>query len=118
MISLEQRISLINAGYTKEEIAGFEQEPEPKQETEPKQEPKQEPEQKQEPEPKQEQKKEEFSMSDVMKKLQEYQQETAKLAAAVQANAILNSSIPGGADKQPDAADMLATIIRPPRKEV
>ena len=41
----------------------------------------------------------------------------AKLTSAIQANAIANSIIPGGANEGPTAEDMLAQIIRPTRKE-
>ena len=41
----------------------------------------------------------------------------AKLTSAVQANAIANSVIPGGNHDAPSAEDMLAEIIRPTYKE-
>lgn len=41
----------------------------------------------------------------------------AKLTSAVQANAIAQSVIPGGAVNPPKAEDMLAEIIRPTYKE-
>lgn len=44
----------------------------------------------------------------------------AKLTSAIQANAIANSFIPGGSPREPDAAEVLGQIIRPTRvkKEV
>ena len=48
----------------------------------------------------------------------EIMQSIAKLTSAVQANAIAQSVIPGGANPQtPTAEDMLAEIIRPTFKE-
>lgn len=48
----------------------------------------------------------------------EIMQSIAKLTSAVQANAIAQSVIPGGANPQaPTAEDMLAEIIRPTYKE-
>lgn len=48
----------------------------------------------------------------------ELMQSIAKLTSAVQANAIAQSVIPGGANPQPPTAeDMLAEIIRPTFKE-
>ena len=46
----------------------------------------------------------------------ELSKQVAQLTSAVQANAIQNSSLPGGLPKMPDAADTLAEIIRPTRK--
>ena len=46
----------------------------------------------------------------------ELSKQVAQLTSAVQAQAIQNSSIPGGLPKMPDAADTLAEIIRPTRK--
>lgn len=50
------------------------------------------------------------SLSDVMKSI-------AQLTSAIQANAIQTSFIPGGNPNQPDAAATLAEIIRPSRKK-
>lgn len=50
------------------------------------------------------------SLSDVMKSI-------AHLTRAIQANAIQSSFIPGGNPNQPDAAATLAEIIRPTRKK-
>lgn len=50
------------------------------------------------------------SLSDVMKSI-------AQLTSAIQANAIQTSIIPGGNPNQPDASATLAEIIRPTRKK-
>lgn len=47
----------------------------------------------------------------------EMQRQMATLTGAIQANAIANSQIPGGKPTHPDAAAVLAEIIRPTRKE-
>ena len=47
----------------------------------------------------------------------ELMQSIAKLTSAVQANAIAQSVIPGGLQNPPTAEDMLAEIIRPTFKE-
>ena len=48
--------------------------------------------------------------------INELTKQVAQLTSAIQAQAIQNSSIPGGLPKMPDAADTLAEIIRPTRK--
>ena len=60
------------------------------------------------------------SISDLIKANQDLQLQVAKLTSTMQANAIASSMIPGGMPKAPDAADVLAQIIRPTRsnKEV
>ena len=50
------------------------------------------------------------SLSDVMKSI-------ARLTSAIQANAIATSTIPGGVQSQQTAEDMIAEIIRPTFKE-
>lgn len=63
------------------------------------------------PQPQPEQAQAEPTMAEIM-------QSIAKLTSAVQANAIAQSVIPGGANPQtPTAEDMLAEIIRPTYKE-
>lgn len=47
----------------------------------------------------------------------EMQRQMATLTGAIQANAIASSQIPGGMPNPPDAASVLAEIIRPSRKE-
>lgn len=46
----------------------------------------------------------------------EMQKQMATLTGAIQANAIAGSQIPGGIPNPPDAASVLAEIIRPTRK--
>ena len=53
---------------------------------------------------------------DPVRMINELTKQVAQLTSAVQAQAIQNSSIPGGLPKMPDAADTLAEIIRPTRK--
>ena len=114
-MELSDILSLVKAGYTREEIAQMENpnpanpdpvpvqqpvvpaEPTPGQGAEPVAQPVPQPTQ-QEAQP---------SMADLM-------QSIAKLTSAVQANAIAQSVIPGGANPQtPTAEDMIAEIIRP-----
>lgn len=47
----------------------------------------------------------------------ELQQQVAHLTSTLQANAIAQSMIPGGTPQQPDAAQILAQIIRPTRSK-
>lgn len=49
--------------------------------------------------------------------MQDLMMSIAKLTSAIQANAIAQSVIPGGAVNPPKAEDMLAEIIRPTYKE-
>ena len=53
---------------------------------------------------------------DPIRMINDLTKQVAQLTSAVQAQAIKNSSIPGGLPKIPDAADTLAEIIRPTRK--
>ena len=62
------------------------------------------------PTPAQEQKDEQPTMADIMHSI-------AKLTSAVQANAIAQSVLPNGGIAQPTAEDMVAQIIRPTIKE-
>lgn len=103
-MKLEEIMALVNAGYTKEEIAALEQPANPEPAPAPQPEPAPAPAPTPAPEPAQP------TMADLM-------QSIAKLTSAVQANAIANSIIPGGANQQPAAEDMLAEIIRPTFKE-
>lgn len=48
--------------------------------------------------------------------INELTKQVAQLTSAIQAQAIQNSSIPGGLPKMPDATEILAEIIRPTRK--
>ena len=125
-MNLDTIIKLIDAGYTKEEIAQYEAQvqqptepvpapasvpdpqpapaPEPKPVNEPPAVPTPEATPVPTPEPAQP------TISDLM-------QQIAKLTSAVQANAIANSILPGGIPQQPDAASVLGQIIRPTRSK-
>ena len=102
----EDILALVNAGYTKEEIAAMGTTPEPEKKPEPAPEPEKkpvpEPEQKQEPAP-------------ANNQVAELTQQMSKLIATLQANAIANSSLTP--QHQPSAEDTLAEIIRPTFKE-
>lgn len=117
-------LSLVKAGYTREEINQMENpkptnpdpvpvqqpvvqtEPTPVQVVEPVAQPVAQP----VPQPQPVQQEAQPSMADLM-------QSIAKLTSAVQANAIAQSVIPGGANPQtPTAEDMIAEIIRPTYK--
>lgn len=109
-MKLEEVMALVNAGYTKEEIAAMEQPtdptPAPAPTPEPAPQPTPEPVPAPAPAPTPAPEPAQPTMADLM-------QSIAKLTSAVQANAIANSIIPGGANQQPVAEDMLAEIIRP-----
>lgn len=122
-MELTDIMALVKAGYTKEEIALMENPstpapapaPEPVKETAPTPEPAPEPEPapvaQPVPAPQPAQPEAQPTMAELM-------QSIAKLTSAVQANAIAQSVIPGGANPQtPTAEDMLAEIIRPTFKE-
>lgn len=120
-MELADIMALVKAGYTKDEIAQMENpnpadpdpvpvqqpvvqnEPTPVQVAEPVAQPVAQP----TPKPVQQEAQPQPSMADLM-------QSIAKLTSAVQANAIAQSVIPGGANPQtPTAEDMIAEIIRP-----
>ena len=120
-MELADIMALVKAGYTKDEIAQMENpnpadpdpvpvqqpvvqnEPTPVQVVEPVAQPVAQP----VPQPQPVQQEAQPSMADLM-------QSIAKLTSAVQANAIAQSVIPGGANPQtPTAEDMIAEIIRP-----
>ena len=129
-MELTDIITLVKAGYTKDEIAQMEKPaaadpvpvpaaaPVPAQNPEPAPAPAAEPaapagavavpEPKPKPEP--EPKPQEPTMQDLMLSI-------AKLTSAIQANAIAQSVIPGGVTNPPKAEDMLAEIIRPTYQE-
>lgn len=122
-MELTDIMALVRAGYTKEEIALMEKPgtstpapaPEPVKETAPTTEPAPapvaEPVAVAQPVPQTVQQEAQPTMAELM-------QSIAKLTSAVQANAIAQSVIPGGANPQtPTAEDMLAEIIRPTFKE-
>lgn len=120
-MELTDIMALVKAGYTKDEIAQMEKPgtPDPAPVVEPVKEPAQTPEPAPaqvaepvaQPVPQPAQQEAQPTMAEVM-------QSIAKLTSAIQANAIAQSVIPGGANPQtPTAEDMLAEIIRPTFKE-
>lgn len=125
-MELNDIITLVKAGYTKDEIAQMAQpehvqpdtKPDPVAAPEPVHEPEPEPVEKPvavpeapaQPAPVAVPDPAQPSMADIM-------QSIAKLTSAVQANAIANSVIPAGLQNPPSAEDMLAEIIRPTFKE-
>lgn len=123
---LNDILTLVKAGYTRDEIAQMEQQetananavpvPATVAEPEPKPEPVNTPTPVAEPvavpvaQPVHQPQQNEPTMAEIM-------QSIAKLTSAVQANAIAQSVIPGGLTQQtPTAEDMLAEIIRPTYK--
>ena len=123
-MELSDILSLVKAGYTREEINQMEnpkpadpdpvpvQQPVVQTEQTPVQvaEPVAQPVAQPVPQPTQQEAQPQPSMADLM-------QSIAKLTSAVQANAIAQSVIPGGANPQtPTAEDMIAEIIRPTYK--
>jgi len=122
-MELNDILSLVKAGFTREEIREMELsqapvQPNPVSVQEPVNVPTQEPAPAQvvepvavaQPAPQPTQAPAEPTMAEIM-------QSIAKLTSAVQANAIAQSVIPGGATPQaPTAEDMLAEIIRPTYK--
>lgn len=123
---LNDILTLVKAGYTRDEIAQMEQQETPNAnpvpvptaipEPEPTPQPVNTPTQVAEPvavpvaQPVPQQQQTEPTMAEIM-------QSIAKLTSAVQANAIAQSVIPGGLTQQtPTAEDMLAEIIRPTYK--
>lgn len=125
-MELTDIISLVKAGYTKDEIAQMANatnavpNPEPvqmaidlpAQTAEPQPEPVAEPVAVPvaQPAPQPVQQEAQPTMAELM-------QSIAKLTSAVQANAIAQSTIPAGLSNPPSAEDMLAEIIRPTIKE-
>ena len=120
-MELTDIMALVKAGYTKDEIAQMEKPnnpnpvPVPDPVSTPAQDPAPAPVQAVEPvavptaQP---------APQEAQPTMAELMQSIAKLTSAVQANAIAQSVIPGGANPQPPTAeDMLAEIIRPTYKE-
>lgn len=118
MITIEQRITLLNGGYTPEQIAEFENAeisqtpapqptPQPEPKPEPEAQPTPEPEAQPTPQPEPEAQPE-YSNADVM-------QAIAGLKSLIQASNLQNTFIPNV--KPQDAADVLAQVIRPERKK-
>ena len=124
-MELNDILTLVKAGYTRDEIAQMEKPATP--DPAPVVEPTPAPVQTQQPAPAQVV--EPVAVAQPVPASQPVQQEAqptmaelmqsiAKLTSAVQANAIAQSVIPGGATPQtPTAEDMLAEIIRPTYKE-
>ena len=119
-MKLEDVMSLVKAGYTKEEIAKMEEPrttlpapaPEPPKEPKPTPAPAPAPAPAPVPTPAPTPK-----PAPPPPTMAELMQSIAKLTSAVQANAIAQSVIPGGANPQtPTAESMLAEIIRPTYK--
>ena len=124
-MELNTIIELVKAGFSKDDIMQMEQAETPTPDPVPVQPQTNLPEQKPEPvqaqvnepvavpvpqpQPAQEPAQEQPSMSDIMHSI-------AKLTSAIQANAIAQSVIPSGMQKQPTAEDMIAQIIRPTYK--
>lgn len=125
---LNDILTLVKAGYTRDEIAQMEQQETANANTVPVPTPVPEPEQTPEPTATQEQVAEPVAVSVAQPQpvptqaqaeptMAELMQSIAKLTSAVQANAIAQSVIPGGLPAQtPTAEDMLAEIIRPTYK--
>ena len=117
-MELTDIMALVKAGYTKDEISQMDTQKTPDPNPEPVQLAMDIPTQEAEPKPIPAQVTEPVTepvsaqptMADLM-------QSIAKLTSAVQANAIAQSVIPGGAIDKPTAEDMLAEIIRPTYKE-
>lgn len=123
-MELTDILTLVKAGYTKDEIAQMdapkptnpvpaavqESVPVPAQAEKPVAAPVAEPVAAPQVQPAQTQPDVQPSMADIM-------QSIAKLTSAVQANAIASSVIPQGLQNPPNAEDMLAEIIRPTFKE-
>lgn len=118
-MTIEQITSLVNAGFTKEEILALQNSeqittpaPAPEPEKEPEPEPEQKPEQEQEPQ----EQKHEIKLEDVIKSNQEVMENITKLTAAIQANAIRTAIQPEQTNNY-TPEDALAEIIAPPPVE-
>lgn len=109
-MELTDILSLVKAGYTREEIEKMENPGTPDPVVEPVVEPAPVPVAQPAPVPQPEQQEAQPTMAELM-------QSMAKLTSAIQANAIAQSVIPSGISNPPKAEDMLAEIIRPTFKE-
>lgn len=123
-MTIEQITTLVNAGFTKDEIMAM---------TAPAQEPaaqEQAPQTAQEPAPQTAQEltqtqqtaqepaaQQEISLADVLKSNQAVLENISKLTAAVQANAIRTAVQPNGVQPEYTGEQAIAEIIAPPRKE-
>ena len=119
MITIEQRIELLRGGYTPEQIEKFDQ-PEPT--AQPAQQAQQEPKQEQEPAvapaaaPAQQEQDALQLIRNMLESNKEVSKNMAQLTAAIQANALASSGLPGGSNAA-TAEDALASIIAPKLKE-
>ena len=127
MMTIEQRIELLRGGYTPEQIEKFDQleQVQPAQQG---QQVQQEPKQEQipaaapaaEPDPAAAPAQQEPDALQLIRNMIESSKETnkniAQLTAAIQANALASSGLPGGANN-PTAEEALASIIAPKPKE-
>ena len=109
-MELTDILSLVKAGYTREEIEKMENPVIPDPVPAPVVEPVKEPAPVAQPGPQPVPQPEQPTMAELM-------QSMAKLTSAIQANAIAQSVIPSGISNPPKAEDMLAEIIRPTFKE-
>lgn len=121
-MELTDILSLVKAGYTRDEIAQMEQTPTPV--TNPAPAPVETPVPNNEPAPAPAQVTEPVAVpapipvpqpaqQEAQPTMAELMQSIAKLTSAVQANAIAQSVIPAGLTNPPSAEDMLAEVIRP-----
>lgn len=101
MITFEDRMALVRAGYTAAQIAEFDIE------TTPQQEPRQEPQQ----EPKQEPQQEQTQLSDFATMMQSINNSMAAMLAAMQAQNIKNADM--GIPAKETSGDILAKLLNP-----
>ena len=125
-MNLDTIIKLIDAGYTKEEIAQYEAQAQQPTEPVPAPEPVSDPKPSATPEPQPVNEPPAVPTPEAtpvptpepaQPTISDLMQQIAKLTSAVQANAIANSILPGGIPQQPDAASVLGQIIRPTRSK-
>lgn len=127
-MELSDIITLVKAGYTKDEIAQMDKPETPDPNSTPVQLPVNVPEQQPEPAPAPAPVAEPAPVAQPVPQpqpapaqpqptMEDLMQSIAKLTSAVQANAIAQSVIPQGLQTPPKAEDMLAEIIRPTFKE-
>ena len=111
MITIEQRIELLKGGYTPEQIAQFEQPEQEAQHEQPAQQeqPAQEPPEQKEPDALQ-------LIRNMFESNKEVAKNMAQLTAAIQANALASTGLPGSGN-MPTAEEALASIIAPKPKE-
>lgn len=128
-MTIEQRIELLRGGYTPEQIEKFDQpeqeqpaqqeqqaQQEQKQEQTPAAAPAAEPEQTPAAAPAQQEPDALQLIRNMIESNKETNKNIAQLTAAIQANALASSGLPGGANN-PTAEEALASIIAPKPKE-